>query len=303
MAQFFADLTDNPFLAAGLAAGLMASLASGVVGPYVITRRLVFLAGAIAHIALGGIGASIYFAYRWPEAFGAMDPLWGATAASVVAALVLAWLRHRVGERLDTVIGALWSAGMAIGILLIKLTPGYHSELMSYLFGNLALVHQDHLRLLAVLDVIVIVVVVLFHKRFLAVCLDGEQARMQGLSVLGTDMVLLVLVALTVITLTQVVGLILVIAMLSLPAAAVARLCPRLIWVVVGSVGLCALLVTVPRVAVYGTRVSPEPAIVLAAVAAYLVSLVARRSRRTIRGAEQPDVGSGELLGGRDPRR
>ncbi|MDA8016915.1 MAG: metal ABC transporter permease [Thermoanaerobaculia bacterium] len=281
--QFFADLTENRFLVSGLAAGLMASLASGIVGPYVVTRRLVFLAGAIAHIALGGIGASIYLAYRWPEVFGSMDPLWGATAASVGSAIVLAWLGQRAGERLDTVIGALWSAGMALGILLIKLTPGYHSELMSYLFGNLALVHSDHLRLLGLLDAIVVLVVVLFHKRFLAVCLDEEQARMQGYSVLATDTVLLVLIALTVITLTQVVGLILVIAMLSLPAATVARLTPRLIWVVVGSVGLCSLLVTVPRIAVYGSPISPEPAIVLSAVAVYLVSLVVPRvrSRRT----------------------
>ena len=218
--QFFADMGDSPFLLSGLLAGLLASVACGITGPYVVTRRMVFLAAAIAHIALGGIGASIYVTYRWPEVFGWLDPLRGATLVSIVAAAALAWLSHRAGERLDTVIGALWSIGMATGILLVKLTPGYHTELMSYLFGNLSLVRPSDLVLMVVLNVGIVVVALLYHKRFLAVSLDDEQAQLQGLDPLRIDTVLLILVALTVILLTRVVGLILVIALISLPAAA-----------------------------------------------------------------------------------
>ena len=137
---FFRDMRTNPFLLTGLVAGLLASIACGVVGPYVVTRRLVFLAGALAHIAIGGVGAAIFLAWAFPTAFGWLTALMGGTAMAVVSAPILAVLHHRVRERLDTVVGALWASGMAVGILLIKLTPGYHAELMSYLFGNLVFV-------------------------------------------------------------------------------------------------------------------------------------------------------------------
>ena len=279
MNGYFADMADNPFLAAGLVAGLLASIACGVVGPWVVTRRIVFLAGAIAHIAIGGVGASIFLAHRWPGIFAELDPLTGATLASVAAALLLAWLTHRGGERLDAMIGALWSTGMATGILLIKLTPGYHSELMSYLFGNLALVSPADVRLLGVLDVVVVVTALLFHKQFLAVSLDREQARLEGIHTLRTDAALLVLVALTVITLTKIVGLLLVIALLSLPAATAARHSRSLLGGVALSIALCALITVVPRIAVYGTAVGPEPAIILTAGAVYTLSLLLSRGR------------------------
>ena len=273
MSRYFADMADNPFLASGLLAGLFASLACGVVGPWVITRRIVFLAGAIAHIAVGGVGISIYLAYRWPEVWGGFRPLTGATLVSVAAAVLLAWLNHRGGERLDAMIGALWSVGMAVGILLIKLTPGYQTELMSYLFGNLALVGPADLWLLGLLDLLVVTVAFLFHKQFLAIALDREHARLEGVHTLRTDAVLLVLVALTVITLTKVVGLLLVIALLSLPAATAARHSRSLLGGIGLSVLLCAAITVVPRIAVYGTPVGPEPAIILAAGAVYLLSL------------------------------
>ncbi len=279
MSRYFADMADNPFLAAGLVAGLLASIACGVVGPWVVTRRIVFLAGAIAHIAIGGVGASIFLAYRWPEVFGGLQPLTGATVASVAAALLLAWLNHRGGERLDAMIGALWSMGMATGILLTKLTPGYHTELMSYLFGNLALVSPADLRLLAFLNTLVVVAAILLHKQFLAIALDREQARLEGIRALRTDAALLVLVALTVITLTKIVGLLLVIALLSLPAATAARHSRSLLGGIGLSIALCALVTVVPRIAVYGTAIGPEPAIILTAGAVYGVSLVFSRWR------------------------
>ncbi len=287
MITFFEDLGSNPFLLSGLLAGLLAGVACGVMGPYVITRRIVFLAGAIAHVAIGGIGAVIYLAYRFPEPFGDLEPLHGATLVSVAAALILAVLHQRIQQRLDTVVGALWATGMAIGLLLIKLTPGYHAELMSYLFGNIAFVDASQVKWLLGLDLVIVVVAVLWHKRFLALCLDAEQAELQGIPVLLTEMILLSMVALTVIVLTQVVGLILVIALLSLPAAAVAQRVSRMAALIGYSILLTALLTTVPRIAVYGTRISPEAAIVLAAALIYLLALLSRRWRMG-HGAKNP---------------
>ncbi len=288
-AAFMRDTATNPFLLTGLWAGLLASLACGIIGPYVVTRRIVFLSGAIAHIAVGGLGATIFLRHAAPGSFGWLEPLHGAAAAAVLAALLLARLEPGTADKsaggrppvaADTMIGALWAAGMAIGILLIKFTPGYHTELMSYLFGNLAYIGMADVYLMLGLDAIIVVTVFLYQKRFLALCLDPEQARLQGVSVRRTSAVLLVLVALTVITLTHVVGLILVIALLSLPAATAGLLVRRLPPMILLSVALAALLTTVPRIAVYGTRVSPEPAIVLAAGGLFLLVAGWRRGRR-----------------------
>lgn len=277
MMQFFADLGDNPFLLTGLAAGLFASLACGVMGPFVVAKRIVFLAGAIAHIAIGGIGAVIYLRYRFPDWFGDMSPIYGATVVSVLAAVILAVLHNRVREQLDTIVGALWALGMAVGILLVKITPGYQTELMSYLFGNLVYVGREGLLLIVMLDLVIVVTVVMFYKRFFAICLDPEQATLQGVPLLATEIALMVLVALTVIVLTQVVGLILVIALLSLPAATAGRLASRLSSLIWLSIAICAFLTTAPRIAVYGTQISPEPAIVLAAATLYLTAVLIQR--------------------------
>jgi len=180
---------------------------------------------------------------------------------------------------MDTLIGALWAIGMAVGILLVKATPGYHTELMSYLFGNIVFVDWNDVRLMLLLDAVILAAVVAFHKRLLAICLDQEQAQLQGINVLLMNIVLLCLVALTVICLTQVVGLILVIAMLSLPAATAAHHVSRMGPLFVVSTLLCAAITTAPRIAVYQTSISPEPAIVLSAGVVYLASVLAGRLR------------------------
>jgi zinc transport system permease protein len=275
--QFFTDAAVNPFLLSGLIAGLLSSISCGIVGPYVVTRRLLFLAGALAHIAIGGVGAAIYLSTVHPAAFGWLEPIHGGLAAALVSAPLLAVLKHRVRERLDTVVGALWAVGMSVGILLIKITPGYHTELMSYLFGNISFVTRRDLVFLAALSGVVILTATVFHRRFLALCLDSEQAELRGIPVLATDIVLFLLIAATVIVLTQIVGLILVIALLSLPAAIGTRLSTRLGPSMAVTFAVSALVTTLPRIAVYGTPISPEAAIVLATAGLYLFVVLRQR--------------------------
>ncbi|NUQ62737.1 MAG: metal ABC transporter permease [Pirellulales bacterium] len=279
MTQFFYDMGDNPFLLTGLLAGLLASLACGVIGPYVVTRRIVFLSGAIAHMAVGGVGAAIWLAAVFPETMGWFRPLYGAILVSLAAAVLIGLIHQRVVERMDTLIGALWAVGMAVGLLLIKFTPGYQTELMSYLFGNIAFVAWRQVWVIVALDVIILATVLVAHKRLLAICLDQQQAELQGVPVLATNILLLCLVALTVIALTQIVGLILVIALVSLPAATAAHHVARVPSMMFVGTLLSALVTTLPRIAVYGTSISAEPAIVLAAACLYLLSVMVRRIR------------------------
>lgn len=280
MMQFFRDIAHNPFLITGLIAGLLASLACGVVGPYVVTRRIVFLSGAIAHMAVSGVGATIWLNDKMPS-LNWFQPVHGAMVAALAGAILIAFVHQHVAERMDTLIGALWALGMAVGILFIKLTPGYHTELMSYLFGNISVVKSGDVVLLAVLNLIILAITLAYHKRFLAICVDQQQAELQGISVFATNAVLLCLVALTVICLTQIVGLILVMALLTLPAATAAHHVDRVSGTMIVATGLSLAITTLPRIAVYGTSISPESAIVLAAGGVYLASTLwhSRRSR------------------------
>lgn len=221
MIRFFEDMAVNPLLLTGLLGGILAGLACGLIGPYVITRRIVFLVGAIAHIIVGGVGAVIFTKHRLDLDW--LSPLHGAVVAALGAAVLVGLVRHYARERVDTLIGAMWAVGMAVGILLVKFTPGYQTEIMSYLFGNLAVVGRSDVLLLVVLDVLIVAAVLAWHKRLEAVCLDEEFAEIQGVSVLATNLVLLALVSLAVVALIRVVGLILVIALLTLPAATAAR--------------------------------------------------------------------------------
>ena len=190
--------------------GLLASVACGVMGTYVVVRRIVFVSGGISHTVLGGMGIAYYYGF---------DPIHGAIVSALVAALVIGFVSLRYHQYEDTLIGALWAIGMAVGILFIYKTPGYNVDLMSYLFGNILMVETDSIRVLGYLDAFIILSVILFYKRFLAVCFDEEYSRLQGIGVVGTYLLLLCLIALTVVILIQVVGIILVIALLTLPAA------------------------------------------------------------------------------------
>jgi zinc transport system permease protein len=215
--EFLEALTQHAFMQYALATGLLASLVCGVVGTYVVTRRITYVAGAISHCVLAGMGAARYMQVVW--GWESVRPLYGAVAASLLAAIIIGQVTMRARQREDTVIGAVWAIGMAVGILFISKTPGYSQDLMSYLFGNILMVSAPELRLIAILDVTVIVFVVAFYKQFQAVCFDEEFARLRGLHVERYYILLLALTAVAVVLLVTVVGIVLVIALLTLPAA------------------------------------------------------------------------------------
>ncbi|MDI6686781.1 MAG: metal ABC transporter permease [Desulfobacterales bacterium] len=210
MFEFIHVLQNQAFMQNAVIVGLLAAMACGIMGTYVVTRRIVFISGGISHTVLGGMGAAYYYGF---------NPTHGAFVAAIIAALLIGFVSLRYHQHEDTLIGALWAVGMAVGILFIYNTPGYNVDLMSYLFGNILMVKRESVLFVACLDLVIISLVALFYKRFLAVCFDEEYSRLQGVSVEGTYLLLLCLVAATVVMLIQVVGIILVIALLTLPAA------------------------------------------------------------------------------------
>jgi len=210
MEGFFTALSQHAFLQTAVATALLASIGCGVIGSYVVVKRIAFIAGGIAHSVLGGMGAAVYFGF---------EPLHGALPAAIAAALLIGWVRLHWHAQEDTLISALWAIGMAVGVLFIAKAPGYQADLMSYLFGNILLVPSESLWFMVVLDLVLLVIVAAYHRQFLAVVFDEEFARLRGVPVGFFYLLLLVLVAVTVVLLIQVVGLILVLALLTLPAA------------------------------------------------------------------------------------
>jgi zinc transport system permease protein len=148
-----------------------------------------------------------------------LSPLYGALIAGILSALLIGWIHLYYREREDTVIAALWSIGMAVGVLFISQTPGFNVELTNFLVGNILWVSPNDLYLLLGLDALIALIALLFHKQFLAICFDEEQARLQGLNVNALYLFLLVLASITIVLLIQVVGIILVMTMLAIPAA------------------------------------------------------------------------------------
>lgn len=219
--QFFEAVLRYEFLQHALLAGLLGGLAAGIVGTWVVVRRTSSIAGAVAHCVLAGLGLA-----RWlQEVHGISwaDPMLGATAAALVAAALITRASYHQGEREDTVIAAIWAVGMAIGLLFIASTPGYAEDLMSYLFGNILLVRTADLWMMALLDVVVIAIAIALHGELQALCFDETFARMRGLPVGRLSLLLHTITALTVVLLVSIVGIVLVIALLTLPAAVSGR--------------------------------------------------------------------------------
>lgn len=216
MTEFLEALQASHLLLFAVLASLAASVVGGIIGSYVIVKRISFISGSISHSILAGIGF-----FLWLERVHGMywaSPLQGALLAGVISALIIGWIHLKYRQREDSVIAAVWSVGMAIGILFISQTPGFNVELMNFLIGNLLWVSKQDLLFLGILNVLVIAAVGILHPRLLAICFDEEQARLQGLPVHRLYLLLLTLIAVTVVLLMQVVGIILVMTMLTLPA-------------------------------------------------------------------------------------
>jgi len=215
--EFFEALTSNPLLVYALLAGFLASICGGIIGSYVVVKRIVFIAGSIAHSILGGIGVALWL--QRTQGMEAFLPLYGALFAGILSALLIGWIQLYYKERQDTVIAAVWSIGMALGVIFISLTPGFNVELTSFLIGNILWVSPQELLFLFLLDAIVVIAVLLLHKRFVAICFDPENARLHGLPVVPLYLTLLTLIAITIVMLIQIVGIILVMTLLTIPAA------------------------------------------------------------------------------------
>jgi zinc transport system permease protein len=208
------ELLQFQFMQNALIAGLLAAISCGIIGCFVVIKRMVSISGGIAHASFGGIGLGYLLG---------INPVSGALVFSIGAALLMGTVTRRSRISEDTVIGVLWATGMAMGVIFIGLTPGYAPDLFSYLFGSILTVPRSDIVIMLVLDSVILLVVFLFYKEFRAISFDEEFSRVVGVPTFILYLVLLCLIALTVVVLIRVVGIVLVIALITIPAALAAQ--------------------------------------------------------------------------------
>lgn len=251
------------FMRNALYASLLVGVACGLIGTLVVLNRIVFLGGGIAHAAYGGIGLAYYFG---------QDPMLGAILFSILSALGMGLVHLRTKARSDTLIGVMWSIGMAIGIIFVSLTPGFKADLMSYLFGSLLAVSGADLRLMAVVVLLVIAFVVLLYRSLQAISFDETFSTVRNLPVAVLYLVMLVMIGLTVVVAMRVVGLIMVIAMLTIPPATANLFLKDMKGMILLSIGLGWLFSTVGLIVSFALNLQAGSVIILVASLSYLLA-------------------------------
>lgn len=205
--EFF-DLLSYTFFQNALLGSLFACIACGIIGSYVVVRRLVFISGGITHASLGGIGMGFYFGW---------NPILSAMIFSILSAFGIEWLSSRQGVREDSAIGSFWSLGMAVGIIFIYLKPGFAPNLSDYLFGNILTITTPDIIYLAVLSLVLILIFTLFGRQILFAAFDSDFAKTRNLPVNLIKYAMMMGIAITIVLSIRLVGIVLLMSILTVP--------------------------------------------------------------------------------------
>jgi zinc transport system permease protein len=251
------EVLQYDFIQNALMAGVLISIAAGIIGSLVVVNKITFLTGGIAHSSYGGIGLAIYLG---------LPVLFGATVFAVLTAVIIAIITLNNRNRIDAIIGMMWASGMAIGIIFVDLTPGYNVDLMSYLFGSIIAVSNDDLIYMSLLDVFIVCTVVFFYKQILAVSYDSEFATLRGINVKFFYTLILILAALCVVAAIKAVGLILVIALLTIPTYLAESFASRLSTMMIISSILATIFTIIGLTVSYIYDISSGASIIIVAV-------------------------------------
>jgi zinc transport system permease protein len=264
------EILQYQFFQNALAIALLTSLAAGIVGTYIVVRRMSLISGTIAHAAFGGLGISYFLNF---------NPLIGAAIFSLISSSSIAVLRKKAANRIDTLLSFLWSTGMAIGLIFIFLTPGYATDLFTYLFGNILLVSTTDLFMVLILDIVILSTVFLMFNSFLSVIFDEEYSESKNMPVTLVNMVLFALIALTVVATIKVVGIVLMIAILTIPAAT-AQMFHKTVKKIMVSASAITLTASVSGLFIsYYLDFSTGPIIILIISLFYLAGLILSNTR------------------------
>jgi zinc transport system permease protein len=266
------------FLIFSLIAALLASLSGGIIGSYVVIKRLSNLCGSISHSVLGGMGFFLWL--QKVHQISWCDPLLGAFIAAIISAWLIGWIHLRFRERVDAIIAAVWSTGMSIGVIFLALTPGSTADLSNFLLGNLLWITPIDLLWLSIMTFLIFAIVISFYRPFLSICFDEEQALLQGIDLQKIYLLLLTLIAITIVLLIQTIGTILTIAILTLPATTANLFTKRMASLLVKSVIVSAFVSCSGITASYYLDWPPGATISLCAAFLYFLALWVKKGRK-----------------------
>ena len=276
------------FMRNALLAGLLASIMCGVIGTFVVVNRIVFISGGIAHAAYGGIGLAFFFGFSY---------LMGILGFSLLVAAIMAAVSLKTRQRADTIIGVLWAVGMALGVILLDLTPGYNVDLMSYLFGSILTVPTSDLWLMLIIDGLVVLTVSYFYHDLVSLSYDEEFAQVRGVPTKSLYFLLMAMIALSVVMVIQVVGLILVIALLTIPPYISEKFSGSLLGMMFYSVLLNVFFTTVGLWLSYTFNLTSGASIIMVAATCFFISILLERlrpKRRRRLGNSIPPIRAGK---------
>ena len=257
------ELLQNPLLAS-----LLLSISIGIIGTLMLVNRSHYIAASIAHGSFGGVGIAIYFG---------ISLLLSTTLFALFLALVLSYITYHHKERSDTLIGVIWAVGMSLGLIMIDLTPGYHADMMSFLFGDILMVPKQDLYFMAGVDLLLLIMIALFYHRFLALFYDREFAELIGLRVKTIHTILLIMMALTVVMSIRSVGLILIIALFSIPPFIAEKYTKKLYQTMFVSTILAFIFCLLGLFISYHFDLSATPSIIMIASLAFFTTFLHKK--------------------------
>lgn len=206
--SIIANIFEYDFLTNAFIASILSGITCGIVGSYIVTRRIVFLSSGITHASFGGLGIALY---------AGIDPLLGALSFASVSSIGIEFASRRGGIREDSVVGIIWSMGMAIGALFMSLRPGYATDLTSYLFGNILLVTPENILWLGILTAVLIIGSVVWLRRLMYITFDEEYAKSQGINTTLVSYIMAIVIAISIVLSIKVMGIILLLSLITIP--------------------------------------------------------------------------------------
>ncbi len=275
MQNLISSFFQYQFISNAFWAALLISVAAGLIGSYIVARRLVFLSGGITHASFGGIGIAYYLG---------LNPIAGAAVFAVLSAFGVEALSQKMAVREDSAIGMLWSVGMALGIFFVYLTPGYSPNLMSFLFGSILTVTSQDIFLLLGLNAIMIAFFLLFYRSILYLAFDEGFAKTQGIPVQNFSYILKGFIALTIVLSIRMVGIILLISLLTIPPTLANIFTKKFNYIVVMSILVGFIGALVGLVLSFGMNVPSGATIIISLVGMFglakLISFIFVRLKR-----------------------
>ena len=246
-------------------AGILLSIAIGIIGSLIVINKATSITGSIAHGSFGGIGIGIYFG---------VNILLSTTLFTLILALILAAVTLFYRHRADSLIGVIWALGMSVGIIFLNLAPGYNADAMSYLFGNILLIEKNDLLMMGAVDAVLIVSIILLYHRFLAMSYDIEFLEIRGINAKFLYTFFLILTSLTIVMSVRAIGIILILALFTIPPLIAERFTKRFYQMIILSGILSALFVIGGIVFSYYFDLAPTPTIVIIAAIGLFLSMV-----------------------------